>query len=49
MARQKVAPDKILLMSQASRQSEKEKILSGMSQLQRGDELIVQYYHVMTF
>jgi hypothetical protein len=45
MARQRVAPDKNLPMSQASRKSDEEKILSGVSQSQRGDKLIeiVQY------
>jgi hypothetical protein len=45
MARQRVAPDKILSMSQASRKSDDRKILSGVSQSQRSDELIeiVQY------
>jgi len=45
MARQKAASDEILPMSQASRQSDEKKISSGMSQSQRGDELIeiVQY------
>ena len=40
MARQRAAPDKNLPMSQVFRQSDKQKILSGMSQSQRGDELI---------
>ena len=40
MARQRAAPDEILPVSQASRQSDKKKILSGVSQSQRGDKLI---------
>ena len=45
MARQRTAPDKILPMSQASGQSDKQKFSSGVSQSWRGDELIeiVQY------
>jgi hypothetical protein len=40
MARQRAAPDEILPMSQASGQSDKHKLLSGVSLSQRGDELI---------
>jgi hypothetical protein len=45
MARQRPAPDENLPMSQASGQSDKQKFSSGVSQSQRGDELIeiVQY------
>ena len=45
MAKQRVAPDEILPMSQASGKSDEQKILSGTSQSQRGGELIeiVQY------
>jgi len=40
MARQRAAPDKILPVSQASRQSNEKKFLSSTSQSQRGDKLI---------
>ena len=40
MAGQRPVPDKILPMSQASGQSDEQKFSSGMSQSQRGDELI---------
>jgi hypothetical protein len=50
MARQKVAPDENLLMSQASGQSDEKKISSGVSQSRKGDELIeiVQYKSFMS-
>ena len=40
MARQRVAPDEILSMSQASRKSDDGKISSGVSPSQRSDELL---------
>jgi hypothetical protein len=48
MAGQRGAPDKFLPMSQASGQSDKNKILSGVSQSWRGDKLIkiVQYFSI---
>ena len=51
MAGQGAAPDETLPMSQASRQSDEKKFLPGMSQSQRGDELIkiVQYSHETLF